>query len=394
MNKKKTNIKIKKSKVNIYNKRKNKARQTMTLVVTIALACILAVVGYGIGKPIMKYFTDKDNSSDNSGDSSQSIPQENSSEISNSSDNSGTSSDISEPVKDNKTLGMYLLPIDAVQSAETLKSALAQAKNLGYSQVVVTLKDDTGVLLYKSSIDRIKNKTEINLGTLTAQQIYDAITDFGMTAAARISTLKDRYAPYHFGTYALADGVLWLDNSADAGGKPWLNPFESSTADYISELTAELSAAGFKNIICADTIFPPFTGYDKDTWLKHMDLRNAQKRSDALWQVIDKARTAAAANGAKVWVEIQGNSLFSDDRTSTSAEIAYNAEKFSQLPMVVDYTPDDSAGDISADALAFAEKLNANVSAEAVIMINGSLKNDALESVKEALTEYEVIVKA
>ncbi len=394
MNNKRTRIKIKKSKVNIYNKRKNKIGQTMTLVVTIALACILAVVGYGIGKPIMKYFADKNNSSDNSGGSSQSIPQENSSEISNSSDNSGASSDISEPVKDNKTPGMYLLPIDAVQSAETLKSALTQAKNLGYSQVAVTLKDDTGALLYQSGIDRIKNKTEINTGALTAQQIYSAIAESGMTAAVRISTLKDRLAPYHFASYTLEDGIIWLDNTAQAGGKPWLNPFESAAADYIGELVGELSAAGFRKIICADVIFPPFAGYDKDTWLKHMDLRNEQNRSEALWSVLDSAAAAAAENDAAVWVEIQGGSLFDDDRLSTTAEISYNAEKFSQLPLVVVYTPDSTASDIPADALAFAEKLNAKVSAEIVIMINGSLENDTLESVKEVLAEYDVIVRA
>lgn len=392
MNKKKTNIKIKKSKINIYNKRKNKTRQTMTLVMTIALACILVVVGYGIGKPIMKYFSEKDNSSDNSDSISQSVPAQSSSQSSSSSEIDEPSSDVSQPLEKNLS-GMCLLPSDAVSSEKTLRSALAQAKESGYTKVVVTLKDDTGVLLYKSEIDRIKNKAEINVGTLTSQQIYDIIAEYGMTAAARISTLKDRYAPYHFGNYALADsGVLWLDNSAEAGGKPWLNPFESSTADYISELAAELSAAGFKDIICADTIFPPFTGYDKDTWLKHMDLRNAQKRSDALWQVLDKAKTAAAANGATVWAEIEGDSLLSDERTSTSAEIAYDTEKFSQLPLVIVY----NGSDISADVAAFAEKISSRAGSDVVVLINDTMEAAALEGVKDVFSKagFEVLAKA
>lgn len=37
---------------------------------------------------------------------------------------------------------------------------------------------------------------------------------------------------------------LWLDAAANAGGKPWLNPYAASAVDYISGLIEEARQPG------------------------------------------------------------------------------------------------------------------------------------------------------
>ena len=67
---KKTNIKIKRSKINLYNKKKSKRRQALTIIITVVVVCGLGVLGYGLGKPLLKYIQDRGNSSQTDSDTS------------------------------------------------------------------------------------------------------------------------------------------------------------------------------------------------------------------------------------------------------------------------------------------------------------------------------------
>lgn len=389
---KKTNIKIKKSKINIYNKRKNKTKRTVSLVVTIVLACVLGVVGYGVGVPIVNYFNEKkaqtDNNSSSPADSTPSSSESGNSTDATSENSTSTSGETSEPEPVVEETRMYVLPITATASTEALNSALAVAKEAGYNCAAVTLKDDTGILHYKSEIPRIKNEVQINKGTLSAQQICDIIKKAGLTPAARINTLKDHITPNVFGSYTLESGVLWLDNAANAGGKLWLSPFEESTVSYIGELTEELSAAGFKNIVCTNIRYPSFHGMDKDTWLKHLDLRNDAKRLKALWAVVDKANAGAAKNGAKLWVEMSGVNLINPEKSFLDSELAFDTEKLKTLSIIVDYEAGADVSEVYLDAKTFAENVKAAAGgAELVVMTSGSLKGSALADAERAFAE-------
>lgn len=378
MSKKRNKIKIKKSKINLYSKRKNKTKQTISLIVTIFAACILCVVGYGIGKPIYNYFANRDNPPDTSSSDFTSTDESSSSE---------PTSSVPEPEPPKKS-GSYLLPTEAAETIEALNSALAAASEAGYAEAVVTLKDESGALCYKSEIARIKAYPNINAGALSAKQICEAIEKAGLTPVARISTLKDVSTPTVFGSYTHEDGTLWLDNSAANGGKLWLSPFEDSTVDYISELVGELSAAGFKEIICTNVMFPAFHGMDKDTFLVRLDLRNKDKRCEALWNVVDKAKTAAESNGAKLRIEMSGANLVNPEKGSLDSEIGNNPEKLKTVSIVAVYTPSADVSLISEDAKAFAEQIKAVANgAELSVMINGDIKGAALAGAQKAFEE-------
>lgn len=394
MSKKRTNIKIKKSKINIYNKRKNKTRQTVSLIVTIVAACVLCVVGYGIGRPIVNYLNGRGTQSGSESSDNSTVSEVGSTVVSTegSVGTSSTETVTSQPEPVEKKTELFALPADATVSVEALNSALAAAKDAGYTAVLVTMKDDTGVLKYKSEVSRIKNTASINAGTLSAGQIAELIGKMGMTPAARISTLKDQIAPSLFGSYTLANGTLWLDNTAEAGGKLWLNPFDDATAEYIAELADELSAAGFKDIVCSNVMFPDFRGYDKDTWLKHLDLRNSEKRCTALWNVTDKAQAAAAKNGAKLWVEMSGDNLIKSEKSGYDAELGHNPDRLKTIPLIADYTASTDVSGVYENAKTFAEKIKtASNGAKLVVMVKG-LKGAALADAERAFDEAGLAV--
>lgn len=386
---KKTNIKIKKSKINIYNKRKNKTKRTVSLIVTIVLACVLAVVGYGVGMPIAKYLSDKKNGVNTSDpvDSAPSSVESTNSGTTSSDTPVSSSGGTSEPEPAADITRMYVLPITATASTEALNSALAVAKEAGYSSAAVTLKDDTGALHYKSEIARIKDWQMINTGTLSAQQICDIINKSGLTPAARISTLKDRLATGLFGKFAFPDGGMWLDNAADAGGKPWLSPFEEVSGTYIQEITEELSAAGFKHIICVDTKFPALHAVDYD-YLSHLPLADNEKRCEALWNVIDKANAGAAENGAKLWVEMSGKDLTAEDKNALDTELARNKEKLKNVAIIARYSAVADVSEVYSDAKTFAENVKSAANgAELVVMTDETLKGAALADAERAFGE-------
>ena len=406
MGNKKTNIKIKHHKYNLYNKKKSKFRQILTIAVTVAAACVLGVVGYGIGKPIVNYFQNKEQYTSN-GDSSSYVSggavstadssTESSSDNVSSAESSAVSSSVGDtvssivPAEETKEK-MYFLPENAAASSDSLKSALAAAKSLDCTVAVITLKDSEGLFYYKSNLEVIKDADIIN-GSLTAQQISSVISDVGFTPAARISTLKDKSSMrYIDGGYNIVGGGGWIDNYADKGGKPWLSPFQNETVNYIGSITQELSAAGFKHIICAETMYPTFHGIDISTYLSDLPLTDNAQRTAALWNVVDSAKSGAEQAGAKLWIEMDGTALLSAEKQSTDAELAQDSAKLGNSNLVIRYVPDNANSDAYTNAKTFVSSLKSVTGSAEITVSIDTLSGSALESASKAFNEAGITV--
>ncbi len=394
MKKKKTNIKIKRSKVNLYSKKKSKQKQVLTIVITVVAACALGVLGFGLGKPLMEYFQNRQNPSDSSDSawtppSDTEISSENESMVS-----SEESSKVEVPV--DVPSDMYFLPDDAALSTASLNSALAAAKSSGRRVVAVTLKNETGNFLYKSAIESIQNNGII-IGTLTAEQIADAVTKAGFTPAAKISTLKDRLCGYRDitdGGYRIAgSGYTWNDDREEKGGKPWLSPFKNETLQFMGEITDELSKAGFKHIVTVNTMYPKLHKEDLTIYLKDLPLSDEKARLDALWNVIDSAKAGAEKNQSYLWIELSGENIIADSRLSTDAELCTNTEKLSEMRLIVDYTPSAAPANAYKNAKEFALKLKSVLKeTEFYVVIKGGYSGAALSDVQKALSEEKIEV--
>lgn len=395
MKNQKTNIKIKRSKINLYSKRKNKRKKVLTIVITVVAACALGVLGFGLGKPLVEFFNNRNNSSLTS-ESAWTPPS--SEEVSSESEAPVSSEESSEapiePVR--KMTDVYFLPEDAALSSASLNSALAAAKAAGAGTVAVTLKNETGNFLYKSEIKSLENNDVIT-GTLSAEQICKAISDAGFIPAAKISTLKDKLCGSRYvtdGGYRITgSGLTWHDNRVDKGGKPWLSPFRTQTLQFMGEITEELSAAGFKNIIAVNTMFPLFHRDDIVNYLSDLPLSDNKARLDALWDVLDSAKAGAEKNGAEIWIEVAGENVIAQNRLCTDAELCGSAEKLSEIKLIIDYTPTASATEAYTNAKDFAGKLKTALGdAEFYVVIKGGYSETALSDIKKAFSETEISV--
>ena len=231
--------------------------------------------------------------------------------------------------------------------------------------MTVTLKDESGNFLYKTSIKDIPEDQVT--GTLTAKQIASIITSAGFTPRARINTLLDRTTQTYGGEnicFMIADGGIWHDFYVDRGGKSWLEPFNEGTPKFLAAVTAEISQAGFSSVALANTRYPAFNNQDYSNFLSNLPISDDSARLEALWKVVTSCTTAAGSN-AQVLVEVTDEELLADSKALTTAEITADKTKLKSVTMLVDYTPGEKAG--YTEARAFIGRLSAMYSGQSII---------------------------
>ncbi len=391
---KKKKIKIKHHKYSLYQRKKSTGRKVLTVIIMVVIVAALVVVGYGVGKPLMEYFSGKNT---NSEPSSAWTPPASAETSGASAETSQTSTETTEPTKEeqteNKTVNAFILPEAAVLSSDALNSALAAAKNGGYTDIAVTLKDETGNFLYKTSVKDVSE--EQITGTLTAKQIADLITAAGFTPRARINTLLDRTTQTYAGKnicYMITDGGIWHDYYVDRGGKSWLDPFNAVTAKYLAAITGEISQAGFSSIILANTRYPAFNNQDYTNFLRDLAIADDSARLNALWNVADACVSAAKSGNSSVLLEVSDEELLSDSVALTSAEPVGDKTKLKTVTLLVDYAPGEKAG--YNEARAFIGRLSAMYSGQdiAVRLTASSFSSSALDQVKKAFADADITV--
>jgi len=330
-------IKIKHRKYNLYSRKKSKGRQALAIILTIVIAAALCVLGFGLGRPLMEYFNG--NKQQTSSQTSESTSESTSDTTSQSTE--ASTDETSEPTPEVvENTEVHYISSSALNSTATLDRALAIAKSKGCTTVVITLRESGGKFLYKTAIEGVKDNEEL-ANALTAEEIFDAVDSAGMTAYARICTLKDHVSGgYITGIkYMTADGYGWLDAAPNNGGKPWLSPFESKTLKYLGEITSELASAGFEKIILTDVMYPAFHPADYDKYLSHISkLNDSNHRAAVLWRVVSSCQSAAKSKGADVMVEMNMEDITSPEKLGTSAEMINDRTKLSSTELLIAFS--------------------------------------------------------
>ena len=314
----KKGFKVKRSRRNLYKKRKSTGRKIFEGVLFVVILGALVFVGYSVASPLIKFFGGSGNTSSVSEPAwtpPESLPDTTSSDDTSTAPGSDTSktdnttsSNESKPAEVTSAYAV-LAPDTAIQSEDALNKYLATAKDSGYNTVVFSLKNTTGELLYKSALAAVKDNTDVNKGKLTAAQIVKACKAADITPVAAVTTLYDRKTPYLFDSagYVITDGNWsWLDAAADNGGKPWTTPYSTEAVNYYADICGELAKAGFADIELENTIFPNFQSYDYSLLSK--DLQNAN-RSEKLAALAEACAKKAVEAKATATVEIKADAL-------------------------------------------------------------------------------------
>ncbi len=388
-------IKLKRRKYNLYSRKKSKGKQALAVILTLIIAAALCVVGFGLGRPIMEYFNGESAQTE---ESSGWTPPEDTAESAaptkeTAESQTNESAESAEPAEARAEV-IYTLPAGALRTPESLKSAAAAAKAKGCTAVVVTLKNASGNYLYVTERS-VLHYGDIITGSMTAKEICDIITTEGLVPYARISTLMDKMSGNYIEgiKYYNSDGSGWLDAAYDKGGKFWLNPFAQDTLDYVSSITAEISAAGFKRVILADTIYPVFRNVDLTNYLSNQPhLSDSDKRVDALWDVVDVCEAAAKSNGGDILLEINAADMEAADKTATTGEITLDTARMKSVELLIDYVP--VGGSEYAAAKSFAGKMGAlyNGQSYSVLIAENSVSDAAYQQLLKAFAESDIVI--
>jgi hypothetical protein len=256
MARRKRGRKIKHTK-SLYRRKKSLARRVLSVVIIIVIMAGLGFLGYSIAPPIIKFF--KGLGKENKDSSSQVwTPPEVTSSLTDSSEADNSKPDININAKS------YTIPKESLLSEQSLKDAISVAKNNGYTEIVAPLKIQGGEIYFNTQNAIAVNGKAVK-GTLTAADIVRIIKESGLTPVAQMSILYDNLAPradYHIGYQFENEETMWLDNSPQNGGKPWMSPFSEQAKVYISQLIGEVGNAGFTKLITTDYVFPRFLDSD------------------------------------------------------------------------------------------------------------------------------------
>lgn len=226
---------------------------------------VLGFVGYSVYAPVMDFISGESESSVSSVSlSSEEVSQSSSSS---SSETSVSSSYESSGIAVSTALEQcFAAPLtqDIAKEPASLSSYLSLLSQKGYTAVVFEAKDQEGILHYQSASGTARSSGAIADDAVDLAAVARECRVKGISLYTLMYAFEDHYAgladPSMAIKYSGDEGVYWLDDYAENGGKTWLNPFSSSAQTYISQLMEEMLDAGASAVILDGFYFPTVAG--------------------------------------------------------------------------------------------------------------------------------------
>jgi hypothetical protein len=166
--------------------------------------------------------------------------------------------------------------------------------------------------------------------------------------------------------------ILWLDNSADQGGRAWLNPYSKEAKDYIVEIAVELIQMGFYQIILDSVQFP--TGYSLE--LAGYGPDATIEKVDALKNFMQEIESAVAVAGGEAMLYVNAVHI-SDSVVLSPYEI--NGLDIAGKRYVVGITPSSMRSGISFSGMDFSNPTAKRADLIDAIMRAAKLKKEDSE---------------
>ena len=270
-----------------YRTRRRRRQNTLRVLLFLLILAALGLVGYSIALSLEKLSSRPEESSEISSE----VSEEPSSEPVSSEPSSEPVSEPEEP--EDLTVRAILMPRETMLSAELRKDFLENIDPGLYNTVVLPLKDQSGRVWYQSSVSHAAACGALTENAVDAAALLAEIEACELDAAAMIWSLQDDYASHAvFSTsymYQNDPNVTWLDNSADMGGKSWLNPYLPAAQDYLADIAGELSGFGFDEIFVFGNQYPTTA----NQWGMGLGNQGGVSKADALENVITLMQQAA-----------------------------------------------------------------------------------------------------
>lgn len=235
----------------------------------------------------------------------------------------------------------YVLECEDLMGEESLQAAMEKLPG-DTTHVIVPLKANGGNLYYASCLPEATASGAVK-AAMSLEKIRLIIEADGKIAAAYLNLLEDTVFPQispQAGFSIAETGEPWLDDSLENGGMPWVSPFSMLTRNYLSEITGEISDAGYQVFVCGGLRFPEFSEHDLELLPEEV---NARDRYTVLSETVEAIRKAALSS--QVYIQMNGAEVL--DGTS---------EILQASPFAAGYILTVTPGELS-DRYAFTEKI-------------------------------------
>jgi len=177
-----------------------------------------------------------------------------------------------------------LLPI--IDAINRFERAVALALETEVNAFVIDVKDDSGLMTYKSSLDIVE---EINgnrgVRINEVENLLKKLKEYDIYTIARIVTFKDENfaSQKHDHSIQLKNGGVWKDYS----GTSWVNPFDKYVWNYNIAIAKEAALKGFDEIQFDYVRFPDNARvYNPIT---HFPGRNEREKDEAIGDFLEYA---------------------------------------------------------------------------------------------------------
>lgn len=204
-----------------------------------------------------------------------------------------------------------IVGLEALATPELAQQTAQQLASQGIKYAMVCLKGSDGVLHYASGVPLAGSS--ISASPFDAAAAAAALKQAGIIPVAEIWAYRDPLAPYAERSFAINygnnEGMLWLDNSASAGGKPWLNPYSAGARQYIQDLALEIVSMGYQHIVFSGLQFPEVNSLSGANFGD-----TAGKSQDAILnETIQHFQTLLQQQGATAWFQYPATAITGQD---------------------------------------------------------------------------------
>ena len=287
MAKKPKPIKIDRSRRMFGNTERNRAIRRIA--VWVLLLVFVFAAFFFLTKPVSQFIGNLIQNARNNASNSSSITSGGETSQTNSGDN----------IREEVPHAITIIDVSALQNTEMIIATARNLQDEGITEALIILKDENGIFHYASSVPTAEGAfAGVQVNT---EEIVRVFTEYDISVSAGIYAYRDPIAANANRAMAVQyrgqEGVTWLDNYPENGGKPWLNPYSEDAQSYILQITQELADMGFNRVVVYAVQYPDVSNLG----LTSYGPGEAQMtRDNALRQLITKLNALSADSGVNI----------------------------------------------------------------------------------------------
>lgn len=210
-----------------------------------------------------------------------------------------------EPAPPAELRAIYL-PTSVLLDTAAFDEQLERITKTNMNAVLFDLKDAAGNVLYYSGQLLVEQAASQSANAYDLRAVCEKLTQHNLIPMGRISAFADTKAPSKLtgaGVRYMNTEMLWLDDSRENGGKPWLNPYSSTAQAYILDIAAEAVSFGVKHILLDNVSFP--IGYGLE-YANFGENALTSSRTEALSSFVKLVQETISELGAEVDLYVGG----------------------------------------------------------------------------------------